>query len=246
MTTEPPIAVVRLDDEQGRNLLAEPVRTALVAALESAGAERGVHALVLCGRDDVFCAGAPARRMLAGPRERGDEMWELVRAVLDCPVPVVAAAQGHALGGGLLLALYADITVFSERSRYSAAFTRFGCTPTLGASYLLPAKLGQALGTEMLYTGRAYAGRELAARGAGTRVTSHDRVEDAARRAARLLAGAPRQTVELLKARLAEPVRLAAREAFAQELPGHELTIGTPEVRARIRAFAATDPGSPP
>jgi polyketide biosynthesis enoyl-CoA hydratase PksI len=238
VSVDPPLAVVRFDDGPGRNRLAERPRAALVTAVRRAGADPRVHAVVLAGRADVFCAGAPASRMLAGHQERVVAMAELVRAVVDCPVPVVAAARGHALGGGLLLALYADIAVLSERSRYATSFTRFGFTPTLGATYLVPAVLGRALGTEMLYTGRGYSGRELAARGAGVQVTRHDDVEPAALRAARLVAAAPRRTVELLKAELAGPLRHAAAEAFERELPAHELTIGTAGARARIRDLA--------
>lgn len=243
-TVRPPLAFVRLDDARNRNRLTEPARVGLIAALRAAAADQEVRAIVLCGRDDVFCAGAPPERMLAGHQERVVDMWELSSAVLDCPIPVVAAARGHAMGGGLLLALCADVVVLGEHSRYSAAFARFGFTPSLGASEILPTVLGRVLGAEMLYTGRGYAGRELAARGAGVEVVPADRVEPVALRAARLIAGSSRRTVELLKARLAAPFRAAVRSAHELEIPDHELTIDDEAVRARIRALAASDRGA--
>jgi polyketide biosynthesis enoyl-CoA hydratase PksI len=235
---EPPVAVIRLVDEAGRNRISVGLRSGLIAALRRAAANEANRAIVLAGLPEMFCAGAPAERMLGGRTGRVEEMWELVRSVLECPIPVVAAAQGHAFGGGLLLALYADVTVLSERSRYSANFARYGFTPILGATYLLPAMLGRALGTEMLYTGANYSGRALADRGAGVRVCQHDTVRAVAEQAARDLACAPRQTVELLKRQLRAPVRRAALRALRREAADHEATIATAHARARIRELS--------
>jgi polyketide biosynthesis enoyl-CoA hydratase PksI len=173
--------------------------------------------------------------MLGGPQERTWQLWALVESVMDCPVPVVAAAQGHALGGGFLLALYCDATVLSDRSRYSANFLAYGFTPTLGATYLLPAKLGAALGTEMLYSGRGLRGRELSDRGGGVVVARHDQVPAEARRLALRIAQAPRDCLERLKAQLVRETRAQAESAMAREIPDHEATIGGDEARRRIR-----------
>ncbi|MEU1056496.1 polyketide synthase [Streptomyces sp. NPDC005876] len=232
-----PLATVRLDDAAGHNRLSAPLRTAMADALRDAAADPRVRAVVLEGLPGMFSAGGSVDQMLSPHEQRIVPVWRFLRAVVDCPLPVVAAAQGHALGGGFLLALYCDVTVLSDRSRYAANFLTYGFTPVLGATYLLPAKLGAALGTEMLYSARSYRGRELAERGAGVSVTAHDKVRAEAQRTALRIAQAPRDALERLKAQLREETLGRAQAALAREIPDHEATIGGAEARRRIRAL---------
>ncbi|MGH1554694.1 enoyl-CoA hydratase-related protein [Streptomyces sp. L7] len=163
---EAPLAHVSLRDAAHGNRITPAARTALPAALAEAAADPGTRVIVLSGLPEIFCSGGTREDLTADGEARTPAGWDFVRAAADCPLPVVAAVQGHAIGGGLLLALYADAVVLSDRSSYAANFLTYGFTPCLGATHVLPAVLGQALGTEMLYTGRPYRGRELLARGA--------------------------------------------------------------------------------
>jgi len=229
-----PLAQVTLDDTANGNRITPAARAALPAALAEAAADPGTRVIVLSGLPDVFCAGGTREDLTAEGEARTPHGWDFVRAAADCPLPVVAAVQGHAIGGGLLLALYADAVVLSDRSSYSANFLTYGFTPCLGATHVLPAVLGQALGTEMLYTGRPYRGRELAARGAAVNIVAHDRVPDRAGALARRIAQAPRTTLQLLKRQLAAPARDLALAALERELPYHTATLVAPETRRRI------------
>lgn len=232
-----PLATIRMCDEPNRNRISPQLRSGVLAAIRQAAAAPDVRTVVLEGLPDIFCAGGSTERMLGTHQDRVVEIWELLEAIVDCPVPVVAAAGGHALGGGLLLALYADVAVFSARSRYGTNFLTYGFTPILGASYLLPAVMGRALGTEMLYTGRSYRGRELADRGAGVKVTAHDEVNAEAQRMAQQIARAPRHCLALAKSQLVRTVRDGAAAAMEREIPDHEATIATDEARRRIRTL---------
>lgn len=237
-----PLGVVRMCDEPGRNRISPALAEGMVSALAKAASDPGVRAVVLEGLPDVFCAGGTPERMLGGFEQRVDEVWEFLRSVLTCPVPVVAAVQGHALGGGLLLALYCDIQVFSARSRYATTFATYGLAPIGGATYVVPYLFGPALGREMLHTGRTYRGAELAARGAGVRVADHDRVPAEARRAALYVAQGTRAGVEHVKAHLAAPVLAAAGGALRREAPAHEATARTAESERRIRMLYGGGP----
>ncbi len=236
---EGPVATIRLNDSAGRNQLSPRLRAEAIAALDRVAAAPQVRAVVLEGLPDLFCAGGSAEQMLGDREHRVDGVWAFFDAVVRCPVPVVAAARGHAMGGGFLLALYCDVTVLSERSRYAANFVTYGFTPALGATFLLPARLGPALGTELLYSGRSYRGDELAARGAGVRVTAHDRVSAEAQRIALRIAGAPRDVVERLKSQLRAGLAALAADAHEREIADHEATITSSEARRRIRALHA-------
>lgn len=234
---EPPVATVRLHDRAGRNRLSAHVREGVADALARASGDPEIRVIVLEGLPEVFCAGGSVEQMLGGRRTRIDAMWEFLRGVLACPVPVVAAAQGHALGGGFLLALYCDVTVLSDRSRYAANFLAYGFTPILGATYLLPAALGTALGSEVLYSARSYRGAELARRGAGVTVAEHDDVPDETQRLAVRIAHSPKDVLRRLKGQLVQHRLAEAEAALEREIPDHEATIADPESRRMIRGL---------
>src|SRR5262249_43453765 len=101
---EPGVAVVQMCAAEERNALSEGMATALAAAFASAAHDPEMKVLVLLGLPDVFCSGAPREflRDLAAHKVAPTDLV-LSRAVLDVPVPVIAAMEGHATGGGLAL-----------------------------------------------------------------------------------------------------------------------------------------------
>lgn len=137
----------------------------LRAALRSAETDDAVRAVLITGQGKHFCAGADftgrsehARAIGAadGARELYDQAVRLFRA----PVPVVAAVQGAAVGGGLGLACAADFRVASPQSRFSANFARIGLHQGFALSVTLPAIVGPHRATDLLYTGRRVGGEE--------------------------------------------------------------------------------------
>jgi polyketide biosynthesis enoyl-CoA hydratase PksI len=225
LTVKPPLAIVSLRDSAGQNRISVALGRALVAKMDLVGADPEVKVVLLHGLPEIFCMGADVEELLKDGVSHTLDGWNFVRAAANCPLPVVAAARGHALGGGLLLALYADVTVMSEKSSYAANFVSLGFTPCLGTTYLLPAKLGAALTSEMLFTGRAIRGRELAQRGTGICVVAHDRVLDTAETMALRIAQAPRETLVLLKRQLGAAARAEAEGALGREIINHHATL---------------------
>lgn len=69
-------------------------------------------------------------------------------------IPVISAIQGHASGGGMLFGLYADVVLLAEEGVYSATFTKYGFTPGMGATYILPERFGKLLANEMMLTAK--------------------------------------------------------------------------------------------
>lgn len=125
---------------------------ALADAIESAEANPGVRAIVLCSEGKNFCAGAalgsdddPSRTPLAVYRQ-GLRLFTGTR-------PIVAAVQGAAVGGGLGLALAADFRVATPESRFHCNFSRLGFHHGFGVTVTLPAVVGQQRALELLYTG---------------------------------------------------------------------------------------------
>ena len=94
------------------------------------------------------------------PDERSFAMYQPFLSVLELEVPVVGALAGHAIGGGLGLALVCDLRVASADAKYGANFTRLGLHPGMATTYLLPRIVGVPRAAELLLTGRLIDGAE--------------------------------------------------------------------------------------
>lgn len=229
------VAVIAMQDRESRNTFSPAIIAGLERAFAAVAARDDLKAVVLHGYDSYFCCGGTKEELLAIHEGRiafaDQPFYDLP---LRCELPVVAAMQGHGLGGGLVLGCYCDIMVMAEEGMYGAVFMKYGFTPGMGATCLLPDRFGRLLGAEMLMTGRNYFGRDLRQRGVPARVVRRDEVVPAALAIAADLADKPRVALVELKRRLAEPLRRALPEAIRAELAMHEVTFGTDEVRRRI------------
>ncbi|HYI12102.1 MAG TPA: polyketide synthase [Thermoanaerobaculia bacterium] len=231
----PHVAVIELADRKHSNQFTHELVVGLAEALDEAQKNEDVHAVVLHGYGTVFCTGGTRDELLGifEQRIRFDDM-PLYRLLLDCELPVIAAMQGHALGGGFVMGLFADVIVLAEEAVYSANFMKYGFTPGMGATLILPEKLGPALASEMLLTAEGYQGGELARHGIGPRVVKRNDVIPLALRLARDIADKPRVSLTLLKRHLTARIREALPGTVAAELKMHETTFARAEVRERI------------
>lgn len=233
----PRVAEIEMAEREHGNQFTPALVTGLADALASLRGDSETHAIVVHGFGSIFCAGGTRDELLGifDRKIRFDDV-PLYRMFLDCEVPVVAAMQGHALGGGLVMGLFADVVVLSEESVYSANFMKYGFTPGMGATLIVPEKLGIALGTEMLLTADGYQGGELLRRGVGCPVLRRKDVVAHALKVARAMADKPRLSLVLLKRQLTRRIREALPATVAAELAMHEATFAQPEVRERIES----------
>jgi len=162
------VATITLNRPENRNSMTEDVLQGLGDAIARVRGDAGVRCVVITGRGPSFCAGAdfktgaqrnPGPRELA-PNERSFAMYEPFLEVLEIEVPVVGALNGHAVGGGLGLALVCDLRVANAKARYGANFTRLGLHPGMATTYLLPRLVGMPRAAELLFTGRLVDGAE--------------------------------------------------------------------------------------
>jgi enoyl-CoA hydratase/carnithine racemase len=209
----------------------------LADAYEWADAEAGARAIVLCSAGKHFCAGADftGRSGQARPIRAGDgagELYAQAARLFQARLPVVAAVQGAAVGGGLGLACSADFRVASPTARFCANFARLGLHHGFGLSVTLPAIVGQQHAIGMLYTGRNVRGDEavrlgladLLAAPAELRTAAHGLAADVAASAplavrsirSTLRAGLAERVTEAMAAELAEQDRLRRTADFAE------------------------------
>lgn len=144
----------------------------LIGSLADAydAAERdGARAIVLCSEGKNFCAGADFRSASrAGSIERDGgarQLYEQAIRLFEAPLPVVAAVQGKAVGGGLGVACSADFRVAAPDAMFIANFARLGLHHGFGLTVTLPAIIGQQRASRMLYTGIGLAARDAAVQG---------------------------------------------------------------------------------
>jgi|SRR5690554_792639 len=159
------IATLTLNHPGSRNSLSEPVLKEMLEALDQLRARDDVRALILTGAGQSFCSGADLGKMDAvdvngiSLGERAAATMEalanpLILALQQFPVPVVAAVNGVAAGGGVALALAADIVIATRSAYFLTPFLpRLGIVPDMGATWFLPRQLGRARSLGLMLLG---------------------------------------------------------------------------------------------
>jgi polyketide biosynthesis enoyl-CoA hydratase PksI len=226
---------LKIDDAEDQNRLGDLVCEELQAALTELTIDSDIRVLVLTGRPEVFCAGATLGLLRKLATGKALEDLGLPLLMLSFPVPILAALEGPAVGGGLALAICCDILIAAESARYGFNFTDMGFTPGMGTTSLLPVMTGHAFAMEMLLTAKYYKGRELKGRGIFSHVVRADEVRGLTWDIARAMAEKERPVLEMVKDTLTMPRRLALQEALSRERLMHKLSFGRPEIWSAIR-----------
>ena len=156
------IAVITLNRPAALNALTVAMGQELRSAVSEAR-ERGARAIVLTGAGRAFCAGGDLREMREMAEKEGrsqaffDEPLNLIhgciRLIRETPLPVIAAVNGVATGGGCNLALACDLVIAAESALFNQAFVKVGLTPDCGGTFILPRLVGWKRATELLMTG---------------------------------------------------------------------------------------------
>jgi enoyl-CoA hydratase/carnithine racemase len=195
-------------------------------AVAKVRADRDVRCVVVTGSGASFCAGADFKSGLqtdakALPHERSFAMYEPFLSLLELPVPVIGALNGHAIGGGFGLSLVCDVRLCAEGAKYGANFTKLGLSSGMAISYVLPRLVGVSVAAELLFTGRLFDGEEAVRIGYASRTMASADVLPAAHALATIIADnaplAVKLTKKLLYQGLAwDPRAHALAEAYAQ------------------------------
>lgn len=235
---EPTIAVVEMADRAARNTFSHALMEGLMHTFESIQRNNEIKVVVIHGYENYFCCGGTQEELLKifeGKITFAD--LSFYRLLLDCEVPTISAMQGHGIGGGLAFGCYADFIIMAEEALYSANFMRYGFTPGMGATYMIPRKFGELLGGEMLYSANNFHGGKLRERGIPATVVRKQEVIPTALRLASDLAEKPRTSLKLLKAHLTQVIKAELPTIIEQELAMHEVSFAQPEVREKIETL---------
>ena len=170
--TDGPVAIVTIDRPEVRNAVNGPTAKALAAAFRRFDADEDLVAAVLTGAEGAFCAGADLKVVSTGAGNEvhidGDGPMGPTRMLLD--KPVVAAVEGHAVAGGLELALWCDLRVAARDAIFGVYCRRWGVPLVDGGTIRLPRIVGQGHAMDMILTGRPVDGEEAGRMGLANRV----------------------------------------------------------------------------
>jgi enoyl-CoA hydratase/carnithine racemase len=246
------VADVRLVRADKMNALDAAMFEALVAATERLSREKGLRAVVLSGEGRAFCAGLDMGRFAAMKETGsngipGDENRDLTvrshgqanfaqQAVWgwrQLPVPVIAAIQGVAFGGGFQLALGADMRFLSADTRMSIMEIKWGLVPDMAGTPILASLVRDDILRELTYTGRIFSAQEALAYGLATRICDDPRT--AAFEVAREIAGKSPDAIRAAK-RMLNNLSVDPAAALLAESVEQQKLLGSPNQTEAVRA----------
>jgi enoyl-CoA hydratase/carnithine racemase len=245
------VAVVTLTRPEKHNALDVAMFEAITAAAERVAALPGVRAVVLRGEGPSFCSGLDVAGVMANQPGSDDLMAPLREPVpnwfqrtayrwLEVPVPVIAAIHGHCLGGGLQIALAADIRFAAPDSKLSVLEVKWGLIPDMAITRTLPRLVGIDVAKELAFTGRILSGAEASRLGLVTHL-SDDPLAAARELAAEIASRSP-DAVRAMKRLLEQSWTGSAQETLRLEADLQLGLLGSPNQLEAVRAGMLKQP----
>ncbi|MDQ3385610.1 MAG: crotonase/enoyl-CoA hydratase family protein [Actinomycetota bacterium] len=257
VTTDGGVADVRLDRPDKLNALDPAMFAAIVEAGEALKDDTSVRAVVLSGEGRGFCAGLDfsSFQAMASPGDGGGAAGDgggagaigrtdgrlthlgqqAAWVWTELPVPVIAAVHGPCLGGGLQIALGADLRIVAPDATLSVLEVRWGITPDMTATVTLPRLVGIDVAKELTWTGRTVRGEEAVRLGLATRLADDPRA--AALELAGELAGKSPHAIRAAKALFDPAARRTLAEQLVEERRAIGSLIGSPNQVEAVTAF---------
>jgi 2-(1,2-epoxy-1,2-dihydrophenyl)acetyl-CoA isomerase len=210
--------------------------TEIVDAMDALASDSQCRIVVLKSAGRHFCAGAE----LTGPvaPAAGPHLYDVAARIFDQPLPIVAAIQGAAIGGGFGLALAADFRVACPEARFAANFARLGFHHGFAMSVTLPAVVGQQAALDLLYTGRRVDGREAFRLGICDRLADTDSLDEATRDLARAIAASAPLAIRSIRYTMRAELAQSARRAMERERAEQTRLMATADFSEGVAATA--------
>lgn len=221
---EKSIAIMQINDPQNSNMLTTEVYCSLLQCCNEIVKNKEIKVVIITGGEKIFCMGGTPEKLedIANRKEKCSDATLVFEGLLNLDIPVISAIRGHAMGGGLVLGLFADIIVMDEEGIYSSNFMKFGFTPGVGATYVLNEKLGASLSSEMMFTATEYTGKELKKRGVNFIFAEKEKVVAEAINIAKKIIEIPVYSLKVLKKELSARRLEKLRPIIESEVKMHD------------------------
>jgi len=241
------VATVRIDRPKALNALDDATLRALARAIRDVRRDAAVRAVVVTGTGPkAFSAGADIAAMAAMSPAEGHAYSQLGHEVFGrleaLDLPVVAAVNGAALGGGLELALACDFVVAAETARLGLPETTLGLIPGFGGTQRLTLRVGLARARDLIYLGRVLQAEEALRIGLVDRVVAADAVAAEAAALAAEFAGRAPVALRQAKRTTRAAAHAAMASALAHEIDAFAATFASEDRTEGLRAFLEKRP----
>jgi enoyl-CoA hydratase len=234
-----PVTTVILDRPEVRNAVDGPTAAALAEAFADFDADSDAAVAVLFGAGGTFCAGADLKAIgsARGNRTVPDGHGPMGPTRMRLAKPVIAAVAGHAVAGGLELALWCDLRVAEENAVFGVFCRRWGVPLIDGGTVRLPQVVGMGRALDMILTGRAVPAAEAYQMGLATMLVPAGHAREAAEQLAHQIAAFPQECMRGDRASALESVSLGHAEAMANEFRHGMATLNDPGVFEGVARF---------
>jgi enoyl-CoA hydratase len=234
-------AVVTIDRPEVRNAVDGPTAAALADAFRRFDADPALDVAILTGADGTFCAGADLKAVADGRGNRVTEDGDgpMGPSRLRLGKPVLAAVEGHAVAGGLELALWCDLRIAARDAVFGVYCRRWGVPLIDGGTVRLPRLIGTSHAMDLILTGRGVSGDEARAMGLANRLTEPGGALEAALELAADLARFPQRCLRSDRASAYAQWPLDLDEALRTETRLGLEVIASGETREGAGRFAA-------
>jgi enoyl-CoA hydratase/carnithine racemase len=202
--------------------------------------------LVLRGQGRAFCSGGDVDEIIGATLAMGPDQLlaftrmtgDVVKAMRECPVPIIAAVHGTAAGAGSVIALAADFRVVARTATFAFLFTKVGLAGAdMGAAYLLPRLVGLGRATKLLMLGDSLSATDAERYGLVTELVDDDALDEAAQALAQRLADGPAQAYAQTKALLSRELDMSLSGALELEAMTQALLMNGADYREFHAAF---------
>jgi len=236
-----PVATLTLHRPKGLNAISSELIDDLGAALDAVEADGGVRAIILTGSGKAFAAGADIAEMADYGKEqawafstRGQRTFARMEKL---PIPVLAAVNGFALGGGCELAMCCDVIYASDRAKFGQPEVNLAVTPGFGGTQRLQRLVGTMMARELIFTGRIFGAEEAVRLGLAARVIPGDELLPTVRQIAADIATKGPVAVGLAKSVIQAGAALPLDDANALEAEAFGASFATEDQKEGMRAF---------
>jgi enoyl-CoA hydratase/carnithine racemase len=244
--TEQAVATIRLN-RPPMNALSAELQADLATAVAQVADDHTIRAVVLYGGEKLFAAGADIKEMseasYAQMTERSGHLQAALNTVAALSKPVVAAVTGYALGGGLELALCADLRVLGESAKVGQPEILLGLIPGAGGTQRLPRLIGAAKAKDLVFTGRFVGAAEALRIGLADKVVPDDQVHQAACELAARFATGPALALAAAKQAIDIALDTDLATGLEYERVSFAGMFATEDARNGMRSFLENGPG---
>lgn len=200
ITTQNRVTTMVINRPEKRNAITQDMYATMADAITSYGDSDTARAMIITGAEDYFTSGNDIRDFAIGAREHETPpVGRFLRAILECPKPLIAAVNGPGIGIGVTMLLHCDVVLAAEEASFSTPFTQLGLVPEAASSVLLPAVVGMAVANDMFLAGRVLTAEEALRHGLVSRVVPGADLAQLAADIAAQMAAMPPKAMQLSK-----------------------------------------------